>query len=74
MKAAGTPVPTALYPTLATVLLTSGIASTGGFFLYEVTKSRHSRSIKQEVVLAALSSVLLGLGCLFLLLWTGVYV
>ncbi len=64
----------AMYPTLATVLLTSGVATTGAFFLYEVTKTRHSRSIKQEAFLAAIASVLLGLGCLFLLLWTGVYV
>ena len=74
MHPASSPVAIAMYPTLATMLLTSGLAATGSFFLYEVTKTRHSRSIKQEVLLAGVSSVLLGLGCLFLLLWTGVYV
>lgn len=74
MQPASTPVSMAMYPTLATVLLTSGVATTGAFFLYEVTKTRHTRSIAQEAFLAAIASVLLGLGCLFLLLWTGVYV
>mmetsp|Transcript_2739 Transcript_2739/g.6047 ORF Transcript_2739/g.6047 Transcript_2739/m.6047 type:complete len:83 (-) Transcript_2739:121-369(-) len=68
------PVPTELYPTLATVLLLAGLFFTGSFFLYEVSKTRHSRVLKQEVTLALAASALLGLGTLFLLLWTGVYV
>mmetsp|Transcript_12013 Transcript_12013/g.29367 ORF Transcript_12013/g.29367 Transcript_12013/m.29367 type:complete len:80 (+) Transcript_12013:38-277(+) len=68
------PVPQSLYPTLATVLLAAGLASTGGFFLYEVSKTRHGKQLKQELALALIASVCLGLGTLFLLLWTGVYV
>jgi hypothetical protein len=69
-----TPVPVALYPTLATVLLGSGLCATGGFFLYEVTKTRSNRHLRSELLLALVSAVLLGLGTLFLLLWVGVYV
>mmetsp|Transcript_10427 Transcript_10427/g.18173 ORF Transcript_10427/g.18173 Transcript_10427/m.18173 type:complete len:80 (-) Transcript_10427:375-614(-) len=70
----GTPVPQELYPLLATVLLSGGALFTGSFFLYEVSKTKHSRQLKTELILALIASVLLGLGTLFLLLWTGVYV
>lgn len=70
----GTPVPMATYPILAVLLLGAGLAGTGSFFLYEVTKTRHNRELRIEFTLALLSSILLGLGTLFLLLWTGVYV
>lgn len=68
------PVPQAMYPMLAIMLLASGLCSTGAFFLYEVSKTRYSRDIRQEAALATVSSALLGSGILFLLLWTGVYV
>lgn len=68
------PVPVGLYPQLATVLLLLGLCVTGSFFLYEVTKTRSNRSLFTEVALAGVASVFLGLGTLFLLLWTGVYV
>ncbi|MEW5316315.1 MAG: hypothetical protein WDW38_007694 [Sanguina aurantia] len=68
------PVPVGMYPLLATLLLTSGLLTTGGFFLYQVTKTRQNRSLGSEVMLACLASVLLGLGMLFMLLWSGVYV
>lgn len=68
------PVSPSLYPLLATILLAVGLASTGGFFLYEVSKTRHGKQLKQELLLASIASVCLGLGTLFLLLWTGVYV
>ncbi|PNH06329.1 Protein NEF1 [Tetrabaena socialis] len=70
----GSPVPQNLYPALATVLLAAGLTSTGSFFLYEVTKTKSNRALRSELLLALLSSVLLGLGTLFLLLWTGVFV
>ncbi len=70
----GTPLPVSTYPLLATVLLMLGLLSTGSFFLYEVSKTRHSRQIHVEFLIAAVASVFLGLGTLFLLLWTGVYV
>eukprot|EP00198_Chlamydomonas_reinhardtii_P010656 XP_001699993.1 predicted protein [Chlamydomonas reinhardtii] len=69
-----TPVPASLYPTLATVLLGGGLCMTGSFFLYEVTKTKSNRQLSSELLLAFISAVLLGLGTLFLLLWTGVYV
>lgn len=47
---------------------------TGSFFLYEVTKTKSNRQLSSELLLAFISAVLLGLGTLFLLLWTGVYV
>ncbi len=46
----------------------------GSFFLYEVTKTKSNRSLRSEVMLALISSILLGLGTLFTLLWVGVYV
>jgi hypothetical protein len=68
------PVPQSLYPTLATLLLILGLAATAAFFLYQVSQTRHSKSLRQEIVLAGTASVFLGTGTLFLLLWTGVYV
>lgn len=68
------PVPVELYPTLSTLLLTVGLAFTGAFFLYEVSKTKHTRELKTELFLGLTASLLLGLGTLFLLLWTGVFV
>jgi hypothetical protein len=68
------PPPLRRYPTLATVLLASGLAASAGFFLYEASSNRHTRKPAQELALGGAASVLLGLGVLFLLLWTGVYV
>lgn len=69
-----TPVPISLYPTLATVLLSAGAFAVILLLIYEVTTTKHSKQLSQEVILSALASVCLGLGTLFLLLWTGVYV
>ena len=66
--------PMGMYPRLATLLLTAGAVSTASFFLYQVTTTRYSRKISQEMVLGGAASVTLGLGTLFLLLWCGVYV
>lgn len=68
------PVPMAMYPLLATVLLTVGIVAAALFFLYQVTTTRYSRKIAFEGLLGLSASVALGLGTLFLLLWVGVYV
>jgi hypothetical protein len=62
------------YPTLATVLLSGGLVASAGFLLYEAGATRHTRKVSQELALGGAASVLLGLGTLFLLLWTGVYV
>ncbi|CAL8464621.1 g4156 [Coccomyxa elongata] len=68
------PVPLGSYPTLATLLLLSGFASTAAFFVYESMNSRHTRKLSRELLLGMTSSLLLGFGSFFLLLWTGVYV
>lgn len=71
---AGSPLPVVMYPTLATVLLAVGIIASALFCLYQVTTTRHSRKLQHEALLGLAASVSLGLGSLFLLLWTGVYV
>eukprot|EP00636_Phaeomonas_parva_P007579 CAMPEP_0118855016 /NCGR_PEP_ID=MMETSP1163-20130328/2997_1 /TAXON_ID=124430 /ORGANISM="Phaeomonas parva, Strain CCMP2877" /LENGTH=74 /DNA_ID=CAMNT_0006787825 /DNA_START=81 /DNA_END=305 /DNA_ORIENTATION=- len=43
------------------------------FFIYEA-KAGASRSLVKEVPLALLSSVFLGCGTLFVMLWAGLYV
>lgn len=68
------PVPVGTYPLLAVVLLVLGVVSTAAFFLYQVTTTRYSRKITQEVLLGGTASITLGLGTLFLLLWVGVFV
>ncbi|KAJ7567722.1 hypothetical protein O6H91_01G003800 [Diphasiastrum complanatum] len=72
--AIGSPVPESLYPTLAILLLSIGLFLTASFFIYEVTTSKFSRNVVHELVAGWLSSLFLGLGALFLLLSTGVYV
>ncbi|KAL0045774.1 hypothetical protein WJX82_004053 [Trebouxia sp. C0006] len=68
------PISQRLYPTLAITSISAGLALSAIFFVYEVTKTKYTRKLAQEAVLAGVSSVLLGFGTLFLLLWTGVYV
>lgn len=68
------PISQRLYPTLAIASISAGLALSAIFFVYEITKTKHTRKLAQEAVLAGVSSVLLGFGTLFLLLWTGVYV
>lgn len=67
------PIHTELYPLLTTVLLVLGALTSASFCLYQVSRTRHSRVLAQEVLLAGVSAVLLGLGSFFLLLWTGVF-
>jgi hypothetical protein len=42
--------------------------------LLQVSSTRHTRKLTLELALAGVASTLLGLGTLFLLLWTGVFV
>ncbi|KAF8648320.1 hypothetical protein HU200_064901 [Digitaria exilis] len=51
-----------------------GLMLTASFFIYEATSSRRSRSLAKEVITAAVASVFLGFGSLFVLLASGVYV
>ncbi|KAK9804691.1 hypothetical protein WJX72_000148 [[Myrmecia] bisecta] len=68
------PIPVSLFPMLAILLIGGGLVSTASFFVYEVRNTKFSRQLTYEIFLGTLSSVLLGFGVLFLLLWTGVYV
>ncbi|KAF8051791.1 hypothetical protein N665_1665s0008 [Sinapis alba] len=68
------PIPVAMYPTLSLFTLAIGLVITAFFFIYEATSSRKSRSLGKELAAAAIASVFLGFGSLFLLLASGVYV
>jgi len=69
------PVPVALYPILALIFMLTGIVGALYFFLYETTSSVSARkNLFKEILISLVSSVLLGFGTLFLLLWVGVYV
>ncbi|KAG2612381.1 hypothetical protein PVAP13_4KG206905, partial [Panicum virgatum] len=73
-KAISSPVPVEWYPTLAVVMVSVGLMLTASFFIYEATSSRRSRSLAKEIATAAVASVFLGFGSLFVLLASGVYV
>nr|VDC74285.1 unnamed protein product [Brassica rapa] len=68
------PIAVAMYPTLSVFTLAIGLVITAFFFIYEATSSRKNRSLGIELATAALASVFLGFGSLFLLLASGVYV
>ncbi|KAJ3686503.1 hypothetical protein LUZ61_015667 [Rhynchospora tenuis] len=74
LKSISSPVPVALYPTLAVVMLSVGFMTTAFFFIYEATSTRKSRSLTKELAISLFASVFLGFGSLFLLLASGVYV
>ncbi|CAN6201306.1 unnamed protein product [Urochloa humidicola] len=73
-KAISSPVPVEWYPTLAVFMVSVGLLLTASFFIYEATSSRRSRSLTKEIATAAVASVFLGFGSLFVLLASGVYV
>mmetsp|Transcript_9612 Transcript_9612/g.15217 ORF Transcript_9612/g.15217 Transcript_9612/m.15217 type:complete len:88 (-) Transcript_9612:194-457(-) len=56
------------------IMITLGIGCMGYFFIYSASTPVKLRDIKMEVILGLLSSVCMGYGCLFLLLWAGVWV
>jgi len=64
----------AFFAFLWITLCAAGLFFMGWFFVYEVSVSRRERSLSREVPLAVTSSFLLGLGTLFLLLWSGLWV
>ncbi|KAK8455943.1 hypothetical protein SEVIR_4G249300v4 [Setaria viridis] len=73
-KAISSPVPVEWYPSLAALMVSVGLMLTASFFIYEATSSRRSRSLAKEITTAAMASVFLGFGSLFVLLASGVYV
>jgi len=68
------PINPAVFPHLTVVLLGIGLFFTAWFFVYEVTSSKFTREIFKELLIAAVASVFMGFGTLFLLLWVGIYV
>ncbi|CAF0752745.1 unnamed protein product [Didymodactylos carnosus] len=68
------PVNPSAYPTLSIILLGIGIFVMSWFFVYETTSSKYNRNFKKEILIAAVASIFLGFGGLFLLLWVGIYV
>lgn len=68
------PVSPDLYPLLSVLLITGGLGTTSFFWVYEAVMKGRAKSKAEEVLLAVLSSFLLGFGSLFLLLWCGVFV
>ncbi|KAA3673224.1 uncharacterized protein DEA37_0012376 [Paragonimus westermani] len=68
------PVNPAAYPTLAVTLLTIGTFFVAWFCAYELTANKYSRVLRKEMMLAGTSSIFMGLGAFFLLLWVGIYV
>ncbi|KAM0902867.1 hypothetical protein ACQ4PT_019117 [Festuca glaucescens] len=72
--AVSSPVPVAWYPALAVLTVAVGLMLTASFFIYEATSSTRSGSLAKEITTAAVASVFLGFGSLFVLLASGVYV
>eukprot|EP01038_Epipyxis_sp_PR26KG_P010676 gene10676-14337_t len=66
------PVPVSSYPSLSIMLLLAGLTSTAGYFVYQMKSG--SKNIVIELLIAAVSSVLLGFGTLFAMLSFGLYV
>jgi hypothetical protein len=69
----GSPVPPALYPLLATVLLV-GASVAAARFARTLHGEKRGSSIAADVTLGVLASSMAGVGTLFLLAWTGLYV
>ncbi|XP_017780506.1 PREDICTED: transmembrane protein 258 [Nicrophorus vespilloides] len=68
------PVNPSIYPHLTLILLGIGIFFTAWFFVYEVTSTKKSRSLKKELAVSLVASIFSGFGILFLLLSVGIYV
>lgn len=62
------------YPHLAIFFSFIGFPLFAWFIVYELTTSSKNRSFVQEIITAISSSVVLGVGLFFLLLWSGIYV
>ncbi|TPX43623.1 hypothetical protein SeMB42_g03928 [Synchytrium endobioticum] len=59
---------------MATLLLIAGFIAASAFLMYEVTSTKSTRKWATELGLAALSSLFLGFGTLYLFLALGIYV
>jgi hypothetical protein len=56
------------------LLVGSGVAFMGWFFVYETSVAPEHRVFRKELTLASIAAVLLGFGVVFLTLWAGVWV
>lgn len=74
MSRYASPVNPAVFPHLTLVLLGIGVFFTAWFFVYEVTSTKQTRSLKKELLVALVASIFSGFGILFLLLSVGIYV
>ncbi|XP_019868872.1 transmembrane protein 258 [Aethina tumida] len=68
------PINPAVFPHLTIVLLGIGIFFTAWFFVYEVTSTKKTRSLRKEILVSFVASLFSGFGILFLLLSVGIYV
>jgi len=68
------PINPALFSSLWIMLLVAGLFFTGSFFVYETSVAKNAkRNAKREIFLAVVSSLFLGFGFVFLMLWSGVW-
>merc|ERR1712106_276567 len=68
------PIDPAFYSTLALLLMISGLATSAFFIVKQITTSKSSRTLSNDVAMASTSAVLLGLGMVFTMLTVGIYV
>ncbi|CAM9968686.1 unnamed protein product [Heterosigma akashiwo] len=69
------PISPSMYGLLALVLVSGGLTFMALFFIYQMkVKDPKEKSIIKELTMAVPSSLMLGLGTLFVFLWAGLYV
>lgn len=56
------------------MLLATGMFFTAWFFIYEVTYTKYSQDIYDELLIFLVASLFMGFGILFLLLWVSIYI
>uniref|UniRef100_A0A1I7UFX8 Dolichyl-diphosphooligosaccharide-protein glycosyltransferase subunit TMEM258 n=2 Tax=Caenorhabditis tropicalis TaxID=1561998 RepID=A0A1I7UFX8_9PELO len=68
------PVQFSSLPALTILLCGIGLFLLASFTMLQVTSTKYNRNLVKEILMAATSSVFLGFGSVFLLLWVGIYV
>ncbi|XP_036216362.1 transmembrane protein 258 [Bactrocera oleae] len=70
------PVNPAVFPHLATVLLTIGTFFTAWFFVFVVSRPKNSKehTLFKELSISFCASIFLGFGVVFLMLSVGIYI
>jgi len=67
------PIARTQYARITVISLGIGLLLMAWFFIYETTTKKKNRSLTQEVLMGIVSSVFMGVGTLFLLLWLGIF-